>query len=77
MARFIVVVLETDGEFEMMSTKVAELVPCEDTLSIQAAIARVRRRQDQDWNLFELVDGKYLSRAITFNSDGATVRGLS
>lgn len=69
MARFIVVVLQyEETDVETIEAHAQELVPCEDLPAIRDVLARVRHH-DQDWNLFELVDGKYVSRAVTRNPD--------
>ena len=74
MAKFLVVLSQTeedgtpDEPLEYVHPK--EVVLCDDTRAVAAAIQSVRLKDGWDWHLFEVVNGKTEQRAAVFKLDG-------
>ncbi len=48
---------------------VRELVPCENAAAVKAAVSRARVSPRDDWAVFEVVEGKFVRRAIVFEPE--------
>jgi hypothetical protein len=69
---------------DLVDAEVVEAVPCEDLAAVSRALAAVPVRGASttedvvvEWNVMELVKGKYVRRAVTFHKGGKTVKEIT
>lgn len=69
---------------DLVDAEAVTAYPCEDLEQLSRAIASVPVRCADtvddtvvDWNVMELVRGKYVRRAVTFAKDGKTVKSVT
>jgi hypothetical protein len=67
-----------------VDAEAVEAVPCEDLTAVGRALAAVPMRTASttedvvvDWNVMELVKGKYVRRAVTFHKDSKTIKEIT
>lgn len=63
---------DVDGQVDLLIETDSQVHICEDTRAVARKIQNISEKGD-DWNLFEVVRGRALKRAVVLKRDGAAV----